>query len=262
MKINKKLTPYNFSSVSNKKNQYIVVHYVGAVSTAKNNVDYYASQKLQASAHYFVDEKEIWQSVEDWNSAWHCGGGLQGSGGHKFHGICKNSNSIGIEMCVKKTSGGEWYFEPETVSNTIELVKLLMKKYNIPKSRVIRHYDVTGKICPAPYVDDAKWKAEFLNKLDGTATTVIANNTTTTTTKGGNTVNVTMSVLKKGSTGKEVKTLQRLLIALGFSCGSCGVDGSFGNATLEAVKKYQKAKGLEVDGSVGSATWTSILKNA
>ena len=73
---------------------------------------------------------------------------------------------------------------------------------------------------------------------------------------------VTLPILKKGSTGKEVKTLQRLLNALGYSCGSSGVDGSFGNATLEAVKKYQKAKGLTVDGSVGSITWNSILKNA
>ena len=115
MKINKKLTPYNFSTVTNKQNKYIVIHYVGAVSTAKNNVDYYASGRLQASAHYFVDENEIWQSVEDWNSAWHCGGGLQGSNGHKFHGICKNSNSIGIEMCVKKTASGEYECKSEDI---------------------------------------------------------------------------------------------------------------------------------------------------
>lgn len=169
MNIHKKLTPYNYSALSKKENKYIVIHYVGAVSTAKNNVDYYARERLQASAHYFVDEKEIWQSVEDFNSAWHCGGGLQGSGGHKFHGICKNANSIGIEMCVKKTAGGEWYFENKTVENTVELVKYLMKKHNIPVERVIRHYDVTGKICPAPYVNETKWK-EFKNKLTATET--------------------------------------------------------------------------------------------
>ena len=164
MNIQKKITPYNFTANSNKLNYYIVIHYVGAVSTAKNNVDYYAREKLQASAHYFVDENSIWQSVEDYNNAWHCGGGLQGSGGHSFYQKCKNSNSIGIEMCVKKTAGGEWYFENETIENTVELVKYLMKKYNIPVDRVIRHYDVTGKICPAPYIDETKW-AEFKNKL-------------------------------------------------------------------------------------------------
>ncbi len=167
--INKKITPLNFTAMSNKKNEYIVVHYVGAVSTAKNNVDYYAREKLQASANYFVDETSIWQSVEDYDRAWHCGGGLQGTGSHAFHGICTNSNSIGIEMCVKKTAAGAWYFEEATVNNTIELIRYLMEKYGIPIERVIRHYDVTGKICPAPYVDEAAWagfKSKIINELE------------------------------------------------------------------------------------------------
>lgn len=165
VEIKRKITPYNFSIlVSNKKNQYIVVHYVGAVSTAKNNADYYASKKLGASAHYYVDEKEIWQGVEDENVSWHCGGGLQGINGHTFHGKCTNSNSIGIEMCVKKDVRGNWYFEENTVKNTVDLIKMLMAKHKIPIDRVIRHYDVTGKICPAPLVDEAKW-SEFKNKI-------------------------------------------------------------------------------------------------
>jgi N-acetyl-anhydromuramyl-L-alanine amidase AmpD len=158
VKIQKKITPYNFSHMNYKKNEYIVIHYVGAVSTAKNNADYYARTKLNASANYFVDENEIWQSVEDYNRAWHCGGGLQGKYGHTFHNICTNSNSIGIEMCVKKDKAGNWYFEENTVKNTIDLVKMLMQKYNIPIDRVIRHYDVTGKNCPAPYVNETEWK--------------------------------------------------------------------------------------------------------
>lgn len=158
MKINKKLTPYNYTSMSNKKNEYIVIHYVGAESTAKNNADYFANNKVQASAHYFVDSKEIWQCVEDKNASWHCGGGLQGSNGHSFYGKCKNSNSIGIEMCCFKDGAGRWFFAAETVKNTVELVKELMGKHNIPIEKVIRHYDVTGKNCPAPYVDDKKWE--------------------------------------------------------------------------------------------------------
>lgn len=162
--INKKITPHNFTAMSNKKNEYIVVHYVGAVSTAKNNVDYYAREKLQASATYFVDENSIWQSVEDHDRAWHCGGGLQGPNGHTLHGICTNSNSIGIEMCVKKTATGAWYFEEATISNTIDLIRHLMQKYNIPIEKVVRHYDVTGKLCPAPYVDETAW-ANFKSKI-------------------------------------------------------------------------------------------------
>lgn len=165
LEIQRKLTPYNFTKMSGKQNLYIVIHYCGAVGTAKNNVDYFASQKLSASATYFVDEKSIWQCVEDYNKAWHCGGGLQGSGGHAFFKKCTNSNSIGIEMCCKKTSSGQWYFESATVENTVELTRYLMQKYNIPADRVIRHYDVTGKICPEPYVRNEQAWNDFKNML-------------------------------------------------------------------------------------------------
>lgn len=72
-------------------------------------------------------------------------------------------------------------------------------------------------------------------------------------------VEVKVSVLKKGAKGSQVKALQTLLIGYGFSCGNSGVDGSFGGATDRAVRAYQKAQGLEVDGSVGSATWNRLL---
>ena len=156
LQIQKKLTPYNRTVMSGKTNKYIVIHYVGAVSTAKNNATYYYNNKLKASAHYFVDEDSIWQAVEDKNMSWHCGGGLQGSKGHTYYKICTNANSIGIEMCCKYANG-KWYFEPETERNTAELVRYLMDKYNIPINRVIRHYDVTGKTCPAPYINETEW---------------------------------------------------------------------------------------------------------
>lgn len=84
--------------------------------------------------------------------------------------------------------------------------------------------------------------------------------TTTETKQEVKTVDITLSMLRKGSKGNEVKTLQRLLIALGYSCGSAGVDGDFGGGTDKAVKNFQKAKGLEIDGVVGKATWTKLLK--
>ena len=65
--------------------------------------------------------------------------------------------------------------------------------------------------------------------------------------------------LMYGDCGTAIKTLQTMLIACGYSCGSAGVDGSFGNATLSAVKAYQKANGLEVDGYYGPATKASLL---
>lgn len=167
--IQQKLTPYNYSAMSSKTNLYIVIHYVGAVSSAKDNALYFYNNDLrgtgrESSAHYFVDETSIWQSVKDTDRAWHCGDSKKY--GQSFYGICTNFNSIGIEMCCKKTKSGEWYFEDKTVDNTVELVKYLMNKYNIPIDRVIRHYDVTGKLCPQPYINNVEWM-RFKDKIMG-----------------------------------------------------------------------------------------------
>ena len=174
MQINKLLTPYNFTDANNVgRIKYIVIHYVGALGGAKANCQYYAGQYIGASAHYFVGfEGEIWQSVADEDVAWHCG-----ASSYK-HKECRNTNSIGIELCVRKRNtsrlGAEdkdWYFEDETVAAAVELTKYLMKKYGVPASHVIRHYDVTGKICPNPYVYNTTahtWD-EFKKKISGGA---------------------------------------------------------------------------------------------
>ena len=85
-------------------------------------------------------------------------------------------------------------------------------------------------------------------------------NNNTSASKGESTVNIEMTVLKKGAKGEQVKTLQRLLLALGYDLGGYGADGSFGGATDRAVRAFQKDNGLAVDGSVGKATWTKLLK--
>ena len=154
MKIQKLISDYNNQSRYGESIEWIVIHYVGAVSTAHDNARYFAGGDRQASAHYFVDENEIWQSVEESRAAWHCGGPLQGVNGHKYFGICTNRNSIGIEMCVVK-KGGKYIIKEKTVDNTGELVRDLMKRYGVSKEHVITHYQVTGKSCPACYPEYA-----------------------------------------------------------------------------------------------------------
>ena len=68
-----------------------------------------------------------------------------------------------------------------------------------------------------------------------------------------------VKVLKKGTKGAAVKAMQTLLIGYGFDCGEKGADSSFGPATDRALRAYQSAKALEVDGSCGPATWASLL---
>lgn len=149
MKINRLLTNVNFAKGNNRRIQYIVIHYVGALGDAQANCKYFEHYYRGASAHYFVGHNgDVWQCVEDKDKAWHVGAGRYK---HKY---CRNDNSIGVEMCCRRTANNTWYFEEKTISSTIELVKELMAKYDIPIENVIRHYDVTGKVCPEPYVRD------------------------------------------------------------------------------------------------------------
>ena len=164
MEIKNYLTTRNYTKSNNKKNQYIVIHYVGAVSSALNNAKYFKSTYRGASAHYFVDEKDIYRVVEDKNVAWHCGAKVY------RHSKCRNTNSIGIEMCCYKNNGVLDVSET-VVARTIELTKELMAKHNIPVENVLRHYDITGKNCPAPFVSNpARWN-DFKAKL-GTVTNI------------------------------------------------------------------------------------------
>lgn len=75
----------------------------------------------------------------------------------------------------------------------------------------------------------------------------------------GTSLVVTLPVLKSGSKGGKVKALQAMLKGNGYGLGIWGVDGDFGAATVQAVKKYQKKNGLTADGIVGKATWAKLL---
>lgn len=136
--------------------RYIVMHYTANNGdTARNNCDYYHRVGgLQASAHYFVDEYGAMQSVREGDTAWHCGARAY------WHPECRNGNSIGIEMCSRKRADGSYYILPETVANAAALAREIMQRYGIDTDHVLRHYDVTGKRCPMPWVDDpAQWTA-------------------------------------------------------------------------------------------------------
>lgn len=133
----------------------IVVHFTATLASARNNATYFARNEGQgASAHYFVDDitPEIYQSVAEGDTAWHAGDWQM------------NCRAIGIEV----VSAGEDFSATE-VEKLSRLVRKLMAKYGIGASGVIRHYDVTGKLCPAPYVAASKWAALKATIMGGAA---------------------------------------------------------------------------------------------
>ena len=141
---------------------WICLHFTsGNGDTAQNNADYFAREGgLNASAHYFVDTERIMQSVKDGDTAWHCGRERGGS----YYNDCRNANSIGIEMCSVIRNGV--YVIPEaTMQNAAKLTRALMAKYHVPVSRVCRHYDVTRKNCPEPWIRNPQLWEKFKTML-------------------------------------------------------------------------------------------------
>lgn len=177
MEINKsipcKSTNYG-GSRSASSIKYLVYHYTAnRTDTAKNNATYFKNNSVKASAHYFVDETSIYQSVDDLKIAWSVGGSkysdCASTGGGSQYKIITNTNSISIEMCSKNG-----VITDATVANAVALGQLLMAKYNIPINNVYRHFDVTGKHCPGWTgwwgKDSSKWN-NFKNKLAGSCVT-------------------------------------------------------------------------------------------
>lgn len=69
---------------------------------------------------------------------------------------------------------------------------------------------------------------------------------------------INFPILRKGSKGQAVKSMQILLIGYGYDCGRCGADGDYGKHTRSAVERYQSAKGLAVDGEAGPDTLSCL----
>ena len=140
---------------------YIAIHYTaGSRSTrgaAKANRDVFLQRP--ASADFVVDDDTIVQVNPDIESyyCWAVGDKRNPwTGGARLNGKATNRNTVSIEMCstlAKGTSAAApnhegWTLSDRVVARTLRLVRYLMMAYDIPRERVIRHYDVTGKLCP------------------------------------------------------------------------------------------------------------------
>jgi len=160
MEIVNKISTTHTTVKKNRDIKYIVIHYTAGVTsragTAANTANYYP-QSNNVSADFTVDDTvAVCYNGDIINRyTWHCGGSKYATKGGSYYGKCTNANSIGVEICSTNSTGKmqnandkSYSFTPAVISNAVELVKQLMKWYNIPAENVIRHYDVTGKPCP------------------------------------------------------------------------------------------------------------------
>lgn len=122
-----------------------------------------------ASAHLFVDRDSATLIVPLNEVAFHAN-----DHACRVSQLKPNANytSIGVEMCVEK----DGTIHAETIERTANIVTELCKRYDLNQNDIFRHYDVTGKNCPAPWVADASkftaFKNTVANKLKPVATPV------------------------------------------------------------------------------------------
>lgn len=249
--------------------KYIVIHYTGNDGDSdESNGNYFQKNIVKASAHYFVDDNSITCSVPENYIAFAVGGKKYNNAGGRLYGTVTNANSISIELCdIKKD--GIIYPSQKTIQNALELTQYLMEKYNIPAHRVIRHWDVNGKSCPAYWVNDNSWETSFHGKLG---------NKIPTSGQDSNpyrepTIQITSKANAKAkglltfqSEGEGVKWMQWELSQVApaykdFLNANGGIDGKCGNNTVELLKLFQKNYGLNVDGVCGSNTRKALKAN-
>lgn len=131
---------YSIKCPFTMKPSRIVVHNTANDAPAKNEVAYMIKNKNQKSFHYAVDDKEVYQGIEENRNAWHCGDG-NGKG---------NREGIAIEICYSK-SGGARFNQAE--QNAVELIVGILKRYNWGIDKVTKHQDYSGKYCPHRTLD-------------------------------------------------------------------------------------------------------------
>lgn len=144
------VNPYSRPGISIEEIHGIVIHYTANPgSSAQDNRDYFNglkdSHETSASSNFVIGLKgEIIQCVPTWEVA--------------YASNDRNGDTISIECCHPDESGK---FTDETYQSLVQLTAWLCAKYNLTSEQVIRHYDVTGKICPKYFVEDESAWAEF-----------------------------------------------------------------------------------------------------
>lgn len=166
--------------------QYLAIHFTaGSNSTAGRAQGVYNTfVSRSASADFAVDDRDMVQFNPDIRNyyCWSVGDAKNKySSGGSLYGKATNKNTISIEICstcnpatskaVSTANHSGWSFTDAALNNAVKLAKIIMKEYNIPIERVVRHYDISGKLCPGII----GWNNETIYDINGNKTTSKSN---------------------------------------------------------------------------------------
>ncbi|BAU28165.1 N-acetylmuramoyl-L-alanine amidase [Aneurinibacillus soli] len=171
-----RMNPKSRSGKKLKGVKGIVLHYTAGPGQSAEQIRNYFNNisDRYASANYVVDDSTIVQCIPDDEEAYHCGAEHYQPGVTDALGNHPNETTLGIEMCVDSNN----QITAATYQNAVNLTAYLCKKYGLTAGQLWRHHDITGKDCPAPWVDDpSKWekfKKDVAAKLDGQGVTTVS----------------------------------------------------------------------------------------
>ena len=219
----------------------------GILGTNTYNNDWNRSG-ISKCVHAFIGKDKngkvrVYQTLPWDYRCWGCGSGSKGS---------YNNNFIQFEVCEDSLSDVSYFNECFRLA--AELCAYLAKKYNIPTANIVSHNEAYSLGYASNHADCDHWLRRFSKNMDWFRQEVAS--------RKGETISTPSSVrsyLMKGDNGTEVKTLQENLNYIGYSCGIA--DGIFGAKTDTALRKFQKAYKLTVDGKYGTSS-KKALENA
>ena len=144
----------------------IAIHYTGiSHDSAKNEATYFHSgNQRQAGAHFFVGQDgDVWKSIPMSREAWSVGGFFtKANGAATYYNKLYNYNTVSIELCDNANRDPS----PAQKKAVRELVKYI-RKYCKNATKIVRHFDINGKKCPARMLgrNNKKW-TEFKEYID------------------------------------------------------------------------------------------------
>ena len=197
----------------------------------------------QASANYGIDAKgKIALYVPEDKRAW------------TSSNRDNDNRAVTIEV-ANDAFAPNWHVSDKAIAALIELCTDICRRNGIKKlnytgdckGNLTRHNMFAATTCPGPYLQGKFSEiAAAVNEKLGSQTN-----------KGAFILEI--KNLRKGAKGEAVRALQILLMGRGYSVGNCGADGIFGNDTENALRAFQKAKLLEVDGIAGKESYGKLL---
>lgn len=257
-KAGKKITPTGIVVHSTGANNSYIKRYVGpddGVLGRNKYGNHWNKSTATKSVHAFIGKVDdgsvaIYQTLPWDYRCWGVGSGKKGS---------YNSSHIQFEVCEDGLTNAEYYNAAFDLA--AQLCAYLCELYHIKTQNIVGHYEAHAAGYGSNHGDPRNWMRKQNDSMDEFRKRVAAliGEVDATVAEQPSYIEERRSTIRSGAKGAAVIEAQGLLKKHGYSLPNHGADGSFGAETENAVRAFQRDKGLTVDGVIGAATWAALL---